>query len=91
MLRPVRWWRRTTGRVRLAVVMLVGVAIGWPSTAFAQAVGVPLFEQTMLGLSWLAPALTALDLLFTAQVHEKQDEAAAEAGPSKAGIEGKEA
>ncbi len=67
------WWRRQTKRVRLAVVLLVAVGIGWPGTAVAQALGVPLFEQVMLALSWLAPALTAVDILFTAQVHDKQD------------------
>jgi hypothetical protein len=67
------WWRSKPGRVRLAVVLLIAVGIGWPSTAIAQALGVPLFEQVMLGLSWLAPALTAVDILFTAQVHERQD------------------
>ena len=60
--------------MRFAVALIVGVCIGWPATAVAQAVGVPLFEQTMLALSWLAPAFTAIDLLFTAQVHEKQDQ-----------------
>lgn len=67
------WWRSKPGRVRLAVVLLIAVGVGWPSTAIAQAVGVPLFEQVMLFLSWLAPALTAVDVLFTAQVHERQD------------------
>lgn len=73
--RLVQWWRRKPGRIRLAVALLVAVGIGWPSTAIAQALGVPLFEQVMLGLSWLAPALTAIDILFTAQVHEMQDQA----------------
>lgn len=74
MRRPWHWWRGKSGRVRLAVALIVGVSIGWPGTAVALALGVPLFEQTMLALSWLAPAFTAIDLLFTAQVHEKQDE-----------------
>lgn len=71
---PWRRWRAMSVRVRLAVALIVGVAIGWPGTAIALALGVPLFEQTMLGLSWLAPAFTAVDLLFTAQVHEQQNE-----------------
>ncbi len=66
------WWRAKPGRVRLAVGLLVAVAVGWPVTAVAQAVGVPLFEQVMLGLSWLAPAVSAIDVLFTAQIHEKE-------------------
>jgi uncharacterized membrane protein YfcA len=73
--RLVRWWRTKPGRIRLAVALLVAVGIGWPATAIAQAVGVELFEQVMLALSWLAPALTAVDILFTAQVHERQDQA----------------
>ncbi len=73
MRRAAAWWRRKPGRVRLAVVLLIAVGLGWPATSVAQAVGVPLFEQTMLALSWLAPALTAIDILFTAQVHEQQD------------------
>jgi hypothetical protein len=70
-----RWWRRKPGRVRLAVALLLAVGVGWPATAVAQALGVKLFEQTMLALSWLAPALTAVDILFTAQVHERQENA----------------
>lgn len=68
------WWRRSSLRVRLAVALIVSVCLGWPASSVALALGVPLFEQTMLALSWLAPAFTAIDLLFTAQVHEKQDE-----------------
>lgn len=67
------WWRRKPGRVKLAVGLLISVGIGWPGTAVAMALGVPLFEQVMLGLSWLAPAVSALDVLFTAQIHEKDE------------------
>jgi uncharacterized membrane protein YfcA len=66
------WWRKQTIRVRVAVLLLIAVGFGWPGTAIAQALGVPLFEQVMLALSWLAPALTAVDILFTAQVHDQQ-------------------
>ncbi len=65
------WWRGKSARVRLAVALIVSVCIGWPGTAVALAVWGPLVEQTMLALSWLAPACTAIDLLFTAQVHEQ--------------------
>lgn len=74
MRRWLRWWRGKPARLRLAVSLLIGVGIGYPATAAALASGVRLFEQTMLALSWLAPALTAIDILFTAQVHEKQDQ-----------------
>lgn len=72
--RGLQWWRGKPGRVRMAIGLLVGIGIGWPSTAIAQAMGVPLFEQVMLGLSWLAPGLTAIDILLSAQLHEKQDQ-----------------
>lgn len=73
MPHPVRWWHEQTARVRLAVAILISVGFGWPSTAVAQALGFPVFEQVMLALSWLAPGLTALDLLYTAQVKADQD------------------
>lgn len=74
MKKLLRWWRDKPGRVRLAVLLLIAVGLGWPSSAIAQAMGVRLFEQTMLALSWIAPALTALDILLTAQLHERQDQ-----------------
>lgn len=80
MRRALAWWRRADKRVRLAAAVLAAVLFGWPATSVAQALGLPIFEQTMLALSWLAPAITALDLLFTAQLHEKQDRDAGDAG-----------
>lgn len=73
-MKLLAWWRSKPGRVRLAVALLISVGIGWPGTAVAMALGVPLFEQVMLGLSWLAPAVSAVDVLFTAQIHEKDGE-----------------
>lgn len=75
MRRAVGWWRARSVRVRLAIGAIVAVCIGWPGTAIPMALGAPLFEQVMLGLSWLAPAFTAVDMLFTAQVHEQTEEA----------------
>lgn len=57
-------------RVRGAWVLLIGSLIGWPLSAFTWAAGEPPF---ILGLSWLAITLTALDLLSTQQVHRDQD------------------
>jgi hypothetical protein len=74
MRRALAWWRRADKRVRMAAAVLAAVLFGWPATSTAQALGLPIFEQVMLALSWLAPAITALDLLFTAQLHEKQDD-----------------
>jgi hypothetical protein len=68
------WWRRSSPRVRFAIALIISVLLGWPASSIALALGIPLFEQTMLALSWLAPAFTAIDLLFTAQVHEQQEE-----------------
>lgn len=73
-MRLLTWWRCSPGRVKLAVGLIVAVGIGWPGTSIAMAMGVPLFEQVMLGLSWLAPAVSAIDVLFTAQVHQREDE-----------------
>lgn len=67
------YWQRSPVRIRLAMVSLLLVALGWPTTAVALALGVPLFEQVMLALSWLAPAYTAVDMLMTAQLHEDKD------------------
>ena len=58
-------------RVRGAWVLLIGSLIGWPWSAFTVAKDEPPF---ILGLSWLAITLSALDLLSTQQVHEKQTE-----------------
>lgn len=80
----MRWWRGKSARVRLASSLIVAVCIGWPGTAIALALGVPLFEQTMLALSWLAPAFTAIDLLFTAQVHDQQQD---DAGDGREGAD----
>ena len=71
MLRRLRaWWRSKPGRVRFAVLLLVVSTLGWPASAVTVARDEP---ATVLGLSWLAISVTALDVLFTSQVHEKQD------------------
>jgi hypothetical protein len=57
--------------VVLAWVLLVGSLIGWPLSALTFARDEP---QAVLGLSWLAITLTALDLLKTSRVHRDQDE-----------------
>jgi uncharacterized membrane protein YfcA len=55
--------------VGLAWVLLVGSLVGWPLTALTVARDEP---QFVLGLSWLAITLTALDFLKTARVHRDQ-------------------
>lgn len=59
--------------VILAWVLLVGSLLGWPLSAFTWAKHEP---QFILGLSWLAITLTALDLLKTSRVHRDQTEGA---------------
>jgi hypothetical protein len=55
--------------VGLAWVLLVGSLVGWPLSALTWAKDEP---QFILGLSWLAITLTALDLLKTSRVHQDQ-------------------
>lgn len=57
--------------VSLAWLLLVGSLIGWPLSALTFAKSEPPF---ILGLSWLAITLTALDLLKTSRVHQDQDD-----------------
>lgn len=57
--------------VILAWVLLVGSLIGWPLSAIWWAKDEPPF---VLGLSWLAITLTALDLLKTSRVHKDQSQ-----------------
>ncbi len=55
--------------VRAAWIMLVGSLILWPISAVSWAKDEPPF---VLGLSWFAITLTALDLLKTSRVHKDQ-------------------
>jgi hypothetical protein len=57
-----------TARQLLAWALLVGSLIGWPLSALTVARHEP---QFVLGLSWLAITLTAVDILMTADVHQK--------------------
>lgn len=61
--------RRT--RTIMAWVLVIGSLIGWPLSALTIARNEP---QFILGLSWIAITLTALDLLTSSQVHEEQGE-----------------
>ena len=58
-------------RTIAAWILVVGSSIGWPVSALTWAKGEP---QFVLGLSWLAIILTAVDILSTSQVHEEQGE-----------------
>lgn len=57
-------------RRKLAWLMLIGSSIGWPVSAFWLAKEEP---QFVLGLSFLAIILTALDMIWTAEVKEDNE------------------
>ncbi len=57
--------------VRLAWALLMVSMIAWPITAWTVFRGEP---QGILGLSFLAIILTALDVIATTTVHAKQEE-----------------
>lgn len=59
------------GRRAFAMFLFFGSLIGWPVSAFTFAKNEP---PTVLALSWLAITLTALDVLFTADVRVQQEE-----------------
>jgi hypothetical protein len=50
---------------------LVASLIGWPISALTWANDEP---QFILGLSWLAISLTAMDIVTTARVHAEQED-----------------
>lgn len=58
-------------RRQFAWVLLVVSIVGWPVSALTFASGEP---PSILGLSWLAIAFTALDILATTDVRVKEDE-----------------
>lgn len=60
-----------TNRVRFAWVLFICSVIGWPVTALTVFRDEP---QGILGLSWAAIALTAIDVIFTADVHKNQED-----------------
>jgi hypothetical protein len=59
-----------TWRLRLAWVVVILSIVGWPLSALTWARDEP---QFVLGLSWLAITLTALDILSTSDVRVEQD------------------
>lgn len=58
-------------RIRVAWVLLVFSAVGWPLSQFTIAKEEPPF---ILGLSWLAIILTSVDILSTQDVRHKQED-----------------
>lgn len=56
-------------RVRGALILLILATVAWPVTQLTVARSEPPF---VLGLSWFAIVLTALDIVLTADVREEQ-------------------
>jgi hypothetical protein len=57
-------------RVRAAWALLVVCLIGWPVTAMTVFASEP---QGILGLSWGASIITALDIISTQDVRQQQE------------------
>jgi uncharacterized membrane protein YfcA len=57
-------------RIYLAWVLLIASLIGWPVSALTFAQEEPM---AILGLSWFAVTLTALDILLTADTRNEVD------------------
>lgn len=62
---------RSRIRLWLAWFLLVGSVIGWPLSVLTFAKSEP---PTVLGLSWLALFLNAVNILMTVSVRNVQDE-----------------
>jgi hypothetical protein len=60
-----------TSRVKAAKCLVVVSLIGWPLSALTVAADEP---QFVLGLSWLAITLTAVDVWMTTDVRKTQEE-----------------
>lgn len=70
-----RWraFRARPPRVQFAYWTLGVCGLSWPVVGLMIWLGVPIFEQVMIGLSFMAPMLTAVNVLFTAEVQEHQN------------------
>ena len=72
-----RWWTdpriplTPVWRLRIAWIVVFVSVIGWPLSAISFAADEP---QFVLGLSWLAITITALDVLSTSDVRAEQDD-----------------
>jgi hypothetical protein len=60
-------------RRRGALVALLASLVGWPVSALTFAHGEP---PAILGLSWLAVSITAVDVLLTTDVRKEVDDEA---------------
>lgn len=71
--RVLEWFDRFDPQTRrkVALILLVASAVGWPLSAVTFARGEPPF---ILGLSWLAITITCLDVLCTTDVRAQEEE-----------------
>jgi hypothetical protein len=60
-------------RTKVAWALLAVSIVGWPVTSVLQWMGIDIFEQVMLALSWLAVIIVCADFLTTSQVSEEQN------------------
>jgi hypothetical protein len=67
----VTGWRHPKWRIRGATILLAVSTIAWPLTQLTIARDEPPF---VLGLSWFAIVLTALNILVTTDVRDQQDD-----------------
>lgn len=67
-MRRLRRWVRRSPRRALGWSLLVVCVVGWPATALTVFRAEP---QGILGLSWAALILTAVDILLTAEVGDR--------------------
>lgn len=58
-------------RVKAAWILFILCILGWPISALTWAKEEPPF---ILGLSWMALAITALDIVATTDVRKKEEE-----------------
>lgn len=67
----IDWLRNPNHRIKFALALLIFSVIGWPLTAMTVFSSEP---QGVLGLSWLAIILTAIDILATTDVRKEQND-----------------
>lgn len=61
-------------RVKAAGIIFVLAVIGWPATSLTVFSGATPEQQGILGLSWLAIILAALQLIVTTDVRRQQED-----------------
>lgn len=70
-MNPLRLIRSPQVRFKAAVVIFFGCLIAWPVSSFTFAKQEP---QTILGLSWGAMLLTAIDVMASTDIRKEIDD-----------------